>query len=134
MHVEFIVAQRPVSQQARRQERLRAWRELVADSAKRAAGAPAPQLSLGPTAIRILYFYDEAALDTDNVVKPIQDALKGVLIEDDSVVTDIEVRRRWLRTDFTLRDPSPALIEGLELQTEFVYVLVSDAPEQDVLP
>jgi len=47
-----------------------------------------------PVSLRILYFYDDVALDVDNVLKPILDALKGVLVEDDSAITDVDIRRR----------------------------------------
>ncbi|HEX9822196.1 MAG TPA: RusA family crossover junction endodeoxyribonuclease [Methylomirabilota bacterium] len=36
------------------------------------------------------YLYDEAALDADNILEPIQDALIGIVLDDDSVITDIE--------------------------------------------
>jgi len=46
----------------------------------------------------------------------------------------VEIRRRWLRTTFTLNAVSPILAGGLALGSEFVYVALSDAPAQDVLP
>jgi hypothetical protein len=49
-------------------------------------------------------------------------------------VTDVEIRRRWLRTTFSLGDVSAVLAAGLGLGTEFVYASVADAPAQDVLP
>jgi crossover junction endodeoxyribonuclease RusA len=75
-----------------------------------------------------------AALDVDNILKPIQDALIGILLEDDSVITDVEIRRRWRATTFTLNAVSPTLAAGLALGREFVHVALSDAPAQDVLP
>jgi Holliday junction resolvase RusA-like endonuclease len=99
---EFVIPQRPVSQQARRQARLREWRDFVARHARLAINEPR-ELATEPVALRLLYLYDEAALDADNILKPIQDALIGVLLEDDSVVTDVEIRRRWLRTTFSQR-------------------------------
>ena len=84
-------------------------------------------------ALRLLYIYDEAALDVDNILKPIQDALVGVLLEDDSIITDVEIRRRWRRTTFTINSVSSTLAAGLALGREFVYVALSDAPAQDVL-
>jgi hypothetical protein len=69
----------------------------------------------------------------DNILKPILDALIGVILEDDSVVTDVEIRRRWRQTVFTLDSISTTLAAGLALGREFVYVAVSDAPAQDVL-
>jgi len=131
--IEFVIPQRPVSQQARRQGRLREWRDFVAQHA-RLASTGSPALAVDPVAVKLLYVYDEAALDIDNILKPILDALIGVVLEDDSVVTDVEIRRRWRRTAFTLNAVSPTLAAGLALGREFVYVALTDAPSQDVLP
>lgn len=133
LSLEFVIPERPVSQQARRQSRLREWREFVAGHARSAIDGPRT-LAAQPVAIKLLYIYDEAALDVDNILKPIQDALIGVVFEDDSCVTDVEIRRRWLRAAFTLNAISPVLAAGLALGREFVYVALTDAPPQDVLP
>jgi crossover junction endodeoxyribonuclease RusA len=130
--LEFVIPQRPVSQQARRQARLREWKDFVAEHA-RAINQPR-DLATEPVALKLFYFYDEAALDIDNILKPIQDALIGVLFEDDAIITDVEIRRRWRRTTFTLNTISPVLAAGLALGREFLYVVLSDAPSQDVLP
>ena len=130
---EFVIPQRPVSQQARRQARLREWKEFIASYARLAINEPRV-LATEPVALRLLYFYDAAALDVDNILKPIQDALVGILFEDDPVVTDVEIRRRWRGTTFTINAVSPVLAAGLALDREFVYVALSDAPAQDVLP
>lgn len=131
--LEFVIPQRPVSQQARRRERVREWKDFVAKHARTAVG-PAYELVTGPVTLRLLYLYDEVALDVDNILKPIHDALIGIVLEDDSVVTDVEIRRRWRGTTFTLNAVSPVLAAGLELGREFVYVALTDAPPQDVLP
>jgi Holliday junction resolvase RusA-like endonuclease len=131
--IEFVIPQRPVSQQARRQARLREWKEFVAEHARLAINEPR-ELASEPVALRLLYVYEEAAFDIDNILKPIQDALIGVLLEDDSVITDVEIRRRWLRTAFTINAVSPTLATGLALGREFVWLALSDAPPQDVLP
>ena len=130
---EFVIPQRPVSQQARRQSRLREWKEFVARHARVAMSGP-QTLATEPVAMRLLYLYDEAALDVDNILKPIQDALVGILITDDFVITDVEIRRRWRGTTFTLNAVTPVLAAGLALGREFVYVILSDAPPQDILP
>jgi crossover junction endodeoxyribonuclease RusA len=130
---EFVIPQRPVSQQARRQSRLRDWKTFVAEHARLAITEPR-DLASDPVALRLLYIYDEAALDVDNILKPIQDALVGILLGDDSIITDVEIRRRWRRTTFTINTVSPTLAAGLALGREFVYVALSDAPAQDVLP
>jgi hypothetical protein len=92
-----------------------------------------PELTSRPAILKLLFFYDEVAIDADNILKPIQDALIGIILQDDAVVTDVEIRRRWLRSAFTLGTVSPTLAAGLALEREFVYVFVGDAPPQDVL-
>lgn len=87
----------------------------------------------GPVCITLVYLYDEVALDVDNIVKPIQDALTGLAFSDDSMVTDVVIRRRPLGGTFDLSRASPALIEGFEFGGEFVYVHVADAPPQEQL-
>ena len=131
--LEFVLPRRPVSQQTRRQARLREWRQLVAEHARLAIEEPRA-LATQPVALRLLYLYDEIAVDVDNILKPILDALIGILLEDDAVITDVEIRRRRRATQFTLNAVSPVLAAGLALGHEFVYVALTDAPAQDVLP
>jgi len=59
---EFVIPQRPVSQQARRQARLREWKDFVAEHARLAIDEPRG-LVTEPVALRLLYLYDEAALE-----------------------------------------------------------------------
>lgn len=129
---EFLIKSRPVSQQTRRRERLREWKEFVRQEATRywtSTHTPAN----GPVCITLVYLYDEAALDVDNFIKPIQDALVGLAFSDDSVITDVIIRRRQLRGTFDLSRASSVLIEGFEYGDEFVYVHVGDAPSQEQL-
>ena len=129
---EFLIKSRPVSQQTRRRERLREWKEFVRREATRywsATHVPAN----GPVCITLVYLYDEAALDVDNFIKPIQDALVGLAFSDDSVITDVIIRCRQLQGTFDLSRASSVLIEGFEYSDEFVYVHVGDAPSQEQL-
>ena len=87
----------------------------------------------GPICLTLVYLYDEAALDVDNIIKPIQDAIVGLAFPDDALVTDVICRRRQLRGVFDLSRVSPVLIEGFDYGDEFVYVHVSDAPPQEQL-
>jgi crossover junction endodeoxyribonuclease RusA len=129
---EFLIKSRPVSQQTRRRERLREWKEFVRQEATRywsSTHVPAN----GPVCITLVYLYDEVALDVDNFIKPIQDALAGLAFSDDSVITDVIIRRRQLRGTFDLSRASSVLIEGFEYGDEFVYVHIGDAPSQEQL-
>jgi Holliday junction resolvase RusA-like endonuclease len=90
---EFLIKSRPVSQQTRRRERLREWKEFVRQEATRywsSTHVPAN----GPVCITLVYLYDEVALDVDNFLKPIQDALVGLAFSDDSVITDVNLDPR----------------------------------------
>lgn len=131
--LEFVIPHRPISQQVRRRERLRDWKSVVAEHARRAISSEC-ELTSEPVALRVLYLFDQAALDVDNLLKPIQDALIGVVLDDDANVTDVEIRRRWIGTAFTLHEASPVLVAGLALRRECVHVSITDAPPQDVLP
>jgi Holliday junction resolvase RusA-like endonuclease len=130
--LEFIIRSRPVSQQTRRRANLRAWKEFVKQEATRYRSSTHVPAN-GPVCISLVYLYDEAALDVDNFIKPIQDALVGIAFPDDVLVTDLIIRRRQLRGTFDLSRVSPILIEGFAYGGEFVYVHVSDAPPQEQL-
>jgi crossover junction endodeoxyribonuclease RusA len=129
---EFLIRSRPVSQQTRRQARLREWKDFVRREAERSwtsRHAPAD----GPVGVTLIYLYDEAALDLDNIIKPIQDALVGLAFLDDALVSDVIMRRRQLRGTFDLTRASPVLVEGFAYGDEFVYVRIDDAPPQEPL-
>jgi Holliday junction resolvase RusA-like endonuclease len=118
---EFLIRSRPVSQQTRRLRRLEEWKDFVRREAERSwtsIHTPAD----GPVCVTLIYLYDEAALDVDNILKPIQDALIDLAFFDDSLVTDAIIRRRQLRGTFDLTRVSPVLVEGFEVGNEFVYV------------
>ncbi len=88
----------------------------------------------GPVCITLIYLYYDRPLDVDNIIRPIQDALIGLAFANDSIVTDIIIRRRQLGGNFDRIGASPVLIEGLEYNAEFVYVHIGDAPPQEQLP
>lgn len=84
-------------------------------------------------ALTLLYLYESAALDVDNIAKPILDALKGLVFTDDALVSDAVIRRRDLAGEFELAEAPPLVIEGFERGGEFVYVRITDAPPQETL-
>jgi len=129
---EFIIPKRPVSQQTRRRENLRAWKEYVRTVAE-VSWSQEHAKGTGPICITLIFLFDEVALDVDNIIKPIQDALVGLAFDDDHLVTDAISRRRNLKTQFVLEDVSPILMSGFDLKDEFVYVKISDAPGQEYL-
>ena len=129
---EFIIDGPPVSQQARRRERVRQWRQEVRSVAEQYW--PVEEILVtGSVMITITYFYDSVEMDVDNIPKPISDALKGLVYLDDGQVTDILCRKRNLNGNLRLENPSIVLAEGLSRGNEFLYILVEEAPNQEVI-
>lgn len=129
---ECIIDGPPVSQQARRRERVHQWgREVrrVAEQYWSTEELPVDSSII----ITITYFYDGSAMDVDNLPKPIIDALKGLVFLDDGQVTDLLCRKRSLRRKFRILNPSSVLAEGLSRGNEFLYIVVEEAPDQEVI-
>jgi Holliday junction resolvase RusA-like endonuclease len=129
---EFIVDGPPVSQQTRRRERLKAWKTTVRQAAEKYWSVD-QKPATGLVMLQITYFYDSVAMDVDNLVKPIQDALVGLAYVDDNQVTDVLVRKRDLSGNFRVENMTSILAEGFAGGNEFLYIVVSDAPDQEVL-
>jgi crossover junction endodeoxyribonuclease RusA len=128
----FVIDGPPVSQQARHRERVRQWRDEV----HRVAALQWPPGELPVTTslmVTIVHLYETVSLDLDNLPKPIVDALKGLVYLDDTQITDIVCRKRNLRSNLRVENPSDVLAEGFSRGTEFLYIVVEDAPDQEVI-
>ncbi len=129
---EFIINGPPVSQQARRRKRVHEWIEEVKSVA--AQYWPVEELPVTePVMLTITYFYDSVSMDVDNIPKPISDALEGLVYFNDNQVTDVLCRKRNLNSDFRVENPSDLLAEGLSRSSQFLYIVVEDAPNQEVI-
>lgn len=127
---EFTVAGPPVSHQARNRARLQAWIATVRNEAARYWPQGQPPAT-GRFKITVVYYHDAATirLDNDNMLKPIQDALQGVVYANDAQITDTSVRKTNLDGQFTVRGMSRVLAEGFCLGVEFLYIKVEEAPD-----
>lgn len=67
------------------------------------------------------------------MLKPIQDALIGLIYEDDRQITDIAVRKTDINGSFYVRGISPILAEGFSHGLEFLYVRIEVAPSHEEL-
>lgn len=125
MLLEFLLLRRPLAHQSKDAAKRQRWKEFVTTQARAAWGAQVP-LSIS-CQLTLVYFCGERPADIDNIIKPIQDALSGVVYIDDAYVTDVDSHRRPLTDTFDLaRLPSillPVIVEGREC----VYVRVSDS-------
>ena len=86
----------------------------------------------GEVMVTITYFYEGASLDVDNIPKPILDALKGLIYSDDSQVSDLLCRKRDLRGDLRIYNPSAILLESLSTSEGLLHIAVVNAMNQEV--
>lgn len=132
---EFIVDGPPVSQQTRKRSkgnRLEAWRNTVRQEAEKYWSSE-QKTATGLVMLQITYFYDSDKMDVDNIVKPIQDAMKGLAYVDDNQVSDLLVRKRNLSNNFRIENMTSTLAEGFARGNEFLHIVVIDAPNQEVI-
>ena len=130
---EFVIDGPPVSQQTRRAEKRRDWISKVENEAK--SHWPEDELPVVDSImVKITYFYEENVspkIDVDNMSKPILDALKGVVFTDDSQVTDLLCRKRKSE-NIRVEISSDILLNQLDQGNEFLFIVVQDAPDQEV--
>ena len=82
----------------------------------------------------ITYFYEDAALDVDNIPKPILDALKGLVYSDDTEVSDLLCRKRDLNGDLRIQNPSSVLLDTLRnSEQQFLHITVDNALNQELV-
>jgi hypothetical protein len=126
---EFIVPGTPVSHQSRNKAKLAVWRQMVRDTALARWGTAAPLA----VALRITVSYHHQGLavriDNDNLVKPIQDALIGLIYHDDRLITGTVVRKACIRGPFYVRGYSLMLLEALSKGDEFLHIIIDEAPD-----
>jgi len=120
---EFTIEGPPVSQQTRRRDRLPPWRAAIRDAAEKrwmSGDAPVEQ----GVSVEITHFFVGAPGDVDNIIKPILDALVGLVFVNDSQVTDVVSRRRNLAGPYTIELPSTVLTDALANGREFLHIRV----------
>lgn len=132
MKFEFIVDGPPVSQQTRRRERLREWKVTVRREAEN-YWTNEQKMFTGLVMLQVTYFFDNVEMDVDNIVKPIQDAIIQLAYADDRQVSDVLVRKRSLFGKFQGKGLTPVLENGFARGNDFIYIVVTEAPDQEVL-
>lgn len=128
---EFIVAGPPISHQARNRARLQAWISTVRNEAARSWPQGQPPAT-GRFKLTVVYYHDAATirLDNDNMLKPIQDALQGVVYGNDAQIIDTSVRKTNPDGQSTVRGGmSRVLAESFCRGVEFLYIKVEEAPD-----
>lgn len=121
----------PISMQASGTSKAR-WKGEVATAAQAAWGT-GPPLDV-EVLLRLTYFHESAPLDVDNMIKPIQDALNGIVYVDDKQVAQVVSGRSDLSGTFRVRGLSEALASGFVSDGPFVHIKVEPAPDAQELP
>ncbi|MEM7126190.1 MAG: RusA family crossover junction endodeoxyribonuclease [Chloroflexota bacterium] len=131
---EFTIGGPPVSHQTHNVERLRSWQRAVRQAAAQDWPDHTPPVKLR-LKLTVVYYHDgvTARIDNDNMVKPIQDALNGLIYVDDSQITDTYIRKTDLNGRFHVRGMSPVLAQGFCQGEEFIYVRIELAPDHEEL-
>ena len=123
MYFDFVIPRRPVSLQTRNRANLQAWKGYVrAEATKTWVGRPYSGVDIQ---LILVYLCERDPVDIDNIVKPIQDALVGLVYEDDLSITDVESHRRWTSGVFDLTRCPDALVKAIDSGRDCVYVRVS---------
>jgi crossover junction endodeoxyribonuclease RusA len=129
---EFLIPRRPVSLQTKNRANLQAWKAYVAGEAAKVWQGTT--IGTGDIELLLVYMFDLAPPDADNIVKPIQDALVGLVFSDDALISDVESHRRSLVGTFDLTRLPGLLVVGIAAGQECVYVKVSTSrPLEDYL-
>lgn len=121
---EFVVDGPPVSAQAKRKDTKEKWKRRVRQTAEQAWPPNRTPFS-GFLTVEITYFCDDlAAIDADNIPKPINDALIGLAFYSDAEILDCVVRKRDRTAGMIIVNPSPVLRSGLLRGRPILHVVI----------
>lgn len=123
--LEFLIERRPLSLQAKNRENLQQWKAFVSSEA--AKSWHLPLISEKYLHISIVYLCGDAPPDVDNIVKPILDALVGLIYKDEEQVADVESHRRYLSHGIDATSLPSLLQQGVLKGEECVYVKIEDS-------
>ena len=128
---ELLIPRRPLSHQAKNRQHLQDWKDFVYGRARQKWQGP--PLTTAQVRLTLVYLCDDYPADIDNIIKPIQDALVGVILADDFQVTDVDSHRRFLGELDITKFP-PLLLAGVSSNQECVYIrITASGPLEDDL-
>lgn len=138
VHVEYVIVDIPVSNQATNRPALKAWQTPVRDAAAAAwaTAHPGGALLTGDLKAVIVNFHqgDEPTLDVDNLSKPILDAMQGAVYVNDRQVRQAEFAHVRIDAPFVIVRVSKLIVEAVQAGRDFVYVRIEDPVDPFPLP
>jgi len=120
---EFTVKGPPVSHQTSNRERLRLWKAKVRSAADVAWNHPDSPESDSVT-FSVTYYHEGMTPDVNNIIKPIQDALEGLVYINDKQIADTRSQKRSLDGSYRIRGASSVLLMGFSEGDEFLHIQV----------
>jgi crossover junction endodeoxyribonuclease RusA len=129
---EFTIQGPPVSNQTRNRARLQQWKQDVRQVAQARVPAGAAPVT-DAVRITITYYYEGDTPDVDNIIKPIQDAMNGVVFVDDGQVDETKSRKRPLNGSYQIKGASGVLLHAFAAGKDFLHVRVEACPHVGIL-
>jgi crossover junction endodeoxyribonuclease RusA len=130
---EFTVSGPPISHQSRNKALLEDWRQRVRAAAAKRWGSESPVTA--SLKITVSYYHEGkfARIDNDNMLKPVQDALIGLVYTDDQLITDTFVRKTSIDGLFRIRRESLVFLKALSRGEGFLHIVIDHAPSHENL-
>lgn len=130
MVFEFIVPRRPVSFQTTNRGNLSLWKDYVYGYAFREwRGTPVTDRFFR---FSIVFLCDEEPPDINNVIKPIEDVLCGLVYPDDNSVLSVDGHTRFFSEPFDVASVPGKLASAYYQGNECVYVRVCTMEHEEI--
>jgi crossover junction endodeoxyribonuclease RusA len=131
--LELMVLGPPVSYQTKDKNNLKAWQALIKAEAGKVWTSPP---LTGKLKFMLINFHEGAVppLDDDNMVKPIRDALNGLVYQDNRQIRYSETIQVSIDDPIRVRRASKVLLDAFAKGDEFLYVRIEGAPDFIQLP
>ena len=111
---------------------LAAWKRQIRTAAT--TSWPAGQLTYtADVELRVTHYAEGRIADMDNLLRPIQDALQGIVYVNDRVVKDVAGNWRDIDGRFRLRYIARSLAEAFSDGREFLHIRIWRASGQEDL-
>lgn len=122
--IEFTIKGPPVSLQTKNRQRLQAWKGAVRNVAVAVVGGAQPVTQ--NVKFSVTYYYDTNSPDVDNIIKPIQDALNGVVYVDDDQIQETKSGKKDINGSYRIRGASPMVVQGFIDGDDFLHITVEE--------
>lgn len=80
------------------------------------------------------YAGNEPSMDTDNMSKPILDAMQGIVYDNDRQLVQAQVAHARLGGAYQIGGVRPMIVNAPQAQAQFVYVSIEDPENPFALP